>query len=253
MLCLPRCCASGRSCALARSQVPSSAKRADCALPLPHMLLCSARPAGLGALHHGHRPHRGRAAGLRARCPPSPPGWHWPGRGPVGGGERVGEIARALGAKSQAASPGLCSWRLSAGRAHRARGALLLASSGTEGTGSCPHLCCTALLQASQQLRDVCHAFLLSQLPPETHAAAAAAAGRALAVGEGSEEGADGMEVDEGAAGCGSSLQERSTFPFARFPCFPSAQARLCYTSGWVAQLTRAPPLCALDRRRHIY
>lgn len=59
-------------------------------------------------------------------------------------------------------------------------------------------------LQASQQLRDMCHAFLLSQLPEEAHAAAEVAAGRAVAVqigGGGSssaaEEG-DGMALDEG-------------------------------------------------------
>lgn len=48
------------------------------------------------------------------------------------------------------------------------------------------------LLQASQQLRDRCHAFLLTQLPPELREAAEAAAGRGSSVQEGS-----GMEVDE--------------------------------------------------------
>ncbi len=63
--------------------------------------------------------------------------------------------------------------------------------------------------EASLQLRELCHAFLLGQLPPEEAAAAAAAAGRTLAApdggqgGEGGEDGAAaGMEVDgEGESG----------------------------------------------------
>lgn len=56
-------------------------------------------------------------------------------------------------------------------------------------------------LQASQQLRNRCHAFLLTQLPPEVHPAAEAAAGRgALPGGEGASSAASAsdMEVDVG-------------------------------------------------------
>ncbi|KAL4440107.1 hypothetical protein ABPG75_003108 [Micractinium tetrahymenae] len=54
--------------------------------------------------------------------------------------------------------------------------------------------------EASQQLRDRCHAFLLTQLPPEVHAAAKAAAGRGALPGDEAEAeaaAAAGMEVDD--------------------------------------------------------
>lgn len=49
-------------------------------------------------------------------------------------------------------------------------------------------------MQASQQLRERCHAFLLTQLPQELHGAAEEAAGRGQLLA------ADGMEAGAGAA-----------------------------------------------------
>lgn len=62
------------------------------------------------------------------------------------------------------------------------------------------------LLQASQALRDRCHAFLLSQLPHEMHAAAEAAAGRGVVAAGDADADADadaGMDVDGGEAASG--------------------------------------------------
>jgi midasin len=69
------------------------------------------------------------------------------------------------------------------------------------GSLSLPSIVSFVHLQASQQLRDRCHAFLLKQLPPELHPAAEAAAGRGRlgaeleGAGASSVEGAD-MDVD---------------------------------------------------------
>lgn len=53
-------------------------------------------------------------------------------------------------------------------------------------------------LQASQQLRNRCHSFLLTQLPPEAHPAAEAAAGRGALPADGEEGEADnGMRQQE--------------------------------------------------------
>lgn len=52
-------------------------------------------------------------------------------------------------------------------------------------------------LQASQHLRDRCHAFLLTQLPPELREAAEAAAGRGSPV---QEDGGMQMDGEEGTA-----------------------------------------------------
>lgn len=58
----------------------------------------------------------------------------------------------------------------------------------------CCH-CCPPSLQASQQLRNRCHAFLLTQLPPEVHPAAEAAAGRGALPGDGAQAEAAGMDA----------------------------------------------------------
>lgn len=55
----------------------------------------------------------------------------------------------------------------------------------------CTHPAC---LQATQYLRNRCHAFLLTQLPQELHAAAEAAAGRGQLAG--GEQSTDGGETD---------------------------------------------------------
>ena len=57
----------------------------------------------------------------------------------------------------------------------------------------------TSMVQAAQQLRDECHAFLLGQLPAEARAAAEVAAGHVPLL-----HSKDSMQIDStGASHCG--------------------------------------------------